>query len=96
MFNSNMIKLATYLEEHVTQEQFDMSSYRVDEDMDIVNLTSSSDLNNTDECGTFGCALGWGPWVDGLRLAPVDFDVIGNVMWTDYCKRILDEIGRAS
>ena len=53
----NREKLANFLMKKVSDEQFDMSVYRADEDGDEVPYNSKTD------CGTVGCALGWGPFV---------------------------------
>ena len=52
----NLDRLADYIEEHVPQENLDMSEYRSDGTGGYVTFWSK------DECGTVGCALGYAPF----------------------------------
>ena len=45
----------------VTQETFDMDSYRINKD------GSSATFRSIHDCGTVGCFLGWAPFIKGLE-----------------------------
>jgi len=66
---TNLKKLRNYLEKHVTQDKFDMESFR------RKNLDENTvcDFTTKNKCGTIGCALGWAPFVKGLEPEPVEF-----------------------
>lgn len=53
----NREKLANFLEKQVLDRQFDMEHFRRDSWGDCVDFLSETN------CGTIGCALGWGPFV---------------------------------
>lgn len=78
---ANLTKLADFIENEVKDEQFDMSWYRqtFDKKRDRVVLCQFISKN---DCGTVGCALGWGPWV----VPPIFEDFrSGELAWDRYC-----------
>ena len=52
----NLDKLADFLENEITDEQFDMKYYRSNNGRNV-NFISKN------HCGTVGCALGWSPFI---------------------------------
>lgn len=87
MKKKNLLKLANYLENNVTQEMFDMKLYRMDSKGNSVIYTSKA------ECGTVGCALGYGPFVIGLETKEEDFIRGSNYHYLAfyyYCKRVFN------
>lgn len=67
----NLIILRDFLRDHVTDAQFDMGQYRQDMPGGV-----SAEYYNAQHCGTVGCALGWAPFVDGLKPIPEDFSTV--------------------
>lgn len=86
MKKGNLLKLADYLEFNVTQEMFNMQNYRSNKDGDSIHFKSAAD------CGTVGCALGYGPLVEGLEAIDMEFfkNYYNGVYldFYDYCKRV--------
>jgi len=67
MNTKNLLKLADFLETEITDEQFDIRSFRRNKD-------GKAELFYTNnECGSIGCALGWTPFVEGLEVTEDDF-----------------------
>ncbi len=64
---TNLRKLADYIEQHVPQEKLNMGFFRLDDEGYLIPFKSHTD------CGTSGCALGWGPFVEGLEPQEQDF-----------------------
>lgn len=58
----NLTKLADFVEENISQENFDMFVYRRDRTNGVP--TAFFGFN---DCGTVGCLLGWAPFVKGLE-----------------------------
>jgi len=88
----NMIRLASYLEEFVTQDMFDMSRFRrVQDSPHTIDFISKTD------CGTIGCALGWCPFIEGLE--PLSEEINDKhpeaakenpiLDWRAYCLRVI-------
>ena len=77
----NLEILATFLENEVTQEQFDMLQFRSHDDKDVSFLSLK-------DCGTVGCALGWAPFV--IKTESQDFDNEDYLDFSAYCYRIFN------
>ena len=83
----NLTKLADYLENVITDDQFDIENFRSDSFNNII------EFKNINDCGTIGCALGWAPFVNGLEAFESDYIIIlGNrtLGFHNYSKRIFD------
>lgn len=67
-----LLKLATYLDNSVSQEQFDMGIYRSWDAAkkykvkDKRHTSSKKVFNDPNLCGTVGCALGYAPIATGI------------------------------
>lgn len=97
MNKKNMLKLATFLEENISEDQFAMANFRANEDgSNMADTISYEEINlavhgtNKDACGTIGCALGWGPFCKGLEMVKEDFNSLWYMSWNKYCMRVLD------
>jgi len=45
-----------------------------------------------DNCGTVGCALGWGPFIPELKPSKVDFyDFDGSLSWCTYARKFITQ-----
>tara|TARA_Y100001963_G_scaffold17759_1_gene21947 strand:+ start:37209 stop:37661 length:453 start_codon:yes stop_codon:yes gene_type:complete len=87
MNDKNLLKLADYLENHVTQDQFNMEHFRSD------HSGYCEAFRSLENCGTVGCALGWAPFAS-KDMEPVEDDFfsdpsINSLMWETYCKRVM-------
>ena len=74
MNKKNLLKLADGIE-GIDPELFNMKTYRSGD------FDCNGDFRKA-HCGTVGCALGWGPYIEGLE---IDRDI----SWDDYCERVL-------
>jgi len=84
MSRENLVKLAKFILENIKDEQFNMSSFRLNKYYNSVRFKSKED------CGTIGCALGWAPFVEGLEVVKSDY-YKGEPMYLDfdlYSKRV--------
>ena len=82
----NLDRLADYIEEHVPQENLDMSEYRSDGTGGYVTFWSK------DECGTVGCALGYAPFAIP-EVDPLMFIYSESGMdWDLYQKELFPEL----
>jgi len=70
MNKDNLVKLAKYILEEVTDEQFDMIAFRSNH---IGTGVVNCDFKSKNDCGTIGCALGWAPFTKGLEVVEDDF-----------------------
>lgn len=58
----NLLKLADGLE-GIPQEFFDIGNYRKKE----LNSVNDVPFKSKSHCGAIGCAMGWGPFIQGLK-----------------------------
>ena len=73
MNKENLLKLADFLDT-LPPEKFDMQNYRAKVYRNkIFQPVSFKEVN---DCGTVGCALGWGPFVKGLE--PTIYDLFSS------------------
>jgi len=52
----NLAKLTDFIEQNIKDKQFDMETYRKNNENEVVKFKGLND------CGTIGCALGWAPF----------------------------------
>ncbi len=86
----NLRKLANYIEQHVPQERLYMRSYRSGPEGG-----GAVEFKSLNDCGTSGCALGWGPFVEGLEPVEGDYYSHSNkvLAWGSYSERVLPQLG---
>ena len=85
MNKQNLLKLADFLENNVTQEMFNMDSYRMHENGACTQFYSKT------ECGTVGCALGWSPLIEGLEFTDAEYNVNSkDYSFYNYCDRVFN------
>jgi len=86
MNKENLVKLAKSILEKVTDDQFNMESFR------SIGGGDPCDFKSKNDCGTIGCALGWAPFVKGLEVVEGDFDCFGELCFYVYSKRVFGVI----
>lgn len=64
----NLLKLADGIE-GIPDEFFHMRNWRSDISS-FLNSFALVSFRNIDDCGTAGCAVGWGPFIEGLEGLP--------------------------
>lgn len=79
-------KLADFLETEIGNKQFNMEKYRAEQSDNFSdNETNSCSFIDKNNCGTIGCALGWGPFV--TRTQNSDFTDNYSLDWHRFSKR---------
>lgn len=91
MNKENLLKLADYLENNVTQEQFHMHTFRQRPNRATGGLNSLGFVSLND-CGTIGCAAGWGPFVKGLELIKNDFKAYSDKPTVDFVTEYIPRV----
>jgi hypothetical protein len=84
----NLHILADYIEENVAQEFLEMTEFRLDE------FGEECSFFSVVNCGSSGCALGWGPFAKGLEPLDSEIDKCG-LSFINYSYRIFPALGRA-
>jgi len=78
----NLVKLAKYILEEVSDEQFDMKWFRSN------HIDTGVEFFSKENCGTVGCALGWAPFVKGLEVIEDDYDYLDYLNFHIYSNRV--------
>ena len=79
----NLSKLADYLESNVKDEQFNMTYFRMDKIDPKSGVIHDVQYTSSSDCGTIGCALGYGPFVVEPSLCDYDDGTLSFIKYSD-------------